>query len=84
MTPPFFLGLEVWYLRHYDGVWFNNFTGDAIYLGPTFYYRLNSKAFLSGAWNVQVSGHDVDIPGSTLNLSEFSRQRGKLKLAVEF
>jgi hypothetical protein len=84
VTPPFFLGLEVWYLRHYDGVWFNNFTGDAIYLGPTFYYRFNSKTFISGAWNVQVSGHDVDIPGSTLNLSEFSRQRGKLKLAVEF
>ena len=79
-----FSGHEVWYLRHYDGVWFNNFTGDAIYLGPTFYYRFNSKTFISGAWNVQVSGHDVDIPGSTLNLSEFSRQRGKLKLAVEF
>jgi Putative MetA-pathway of phenol degradation len=84
VTPPFFLGAEVWYLRHYDGLWFNNFTGDAIYLGPTLYYRLNPKAFITAAWNVQVSGHDVDIPGSTLNLSEFSRQRGKLKLAVEF
>ena len=84
ITPPVFVGVEVWYLRHYDGMWFNNFTGDAVYLGPTFYARLNSKAFITAAWNVQVSGRDVDIPGSTLNLSEFSRQRGKLKLAVEF
>jgi Putative MetA-pathway of phenol degradation len=84
VTPPLFLGAEVWYLRHYDGLWFNNFTGDAIYLGPTLYYRLSPKAFVTAAWNVQVSGRDVDIPGSTLNLSEFSRQRGKLKLAVEF
>jgi hypothetical protein len=32
---------------------------------------------------VQVWGRDVDALGS-LNLGEFSRQRAKLKLAVEF
>jgi hypothetical protein len=79
-----FVGAEVWYLRHYDGIWFNNFTGDAVFVGPTLYVQLNPKAFFTAAWNTQISGHDVAIPGSTLNLSEFSRQRGKLKLAVEF
>ena len=39
---------------------------------------------MTAAWGTQITGHDVDIPGSTLNLAEFSRQRGKLKLAVEF
>jgi hypothetical protein len=84
IIPAVFVGAEVWYLRHYDGIWFNNFTGDAVFVGPTLYVQLNPKAFITAAWNTQISGHDVDIPGSTLNLAEFSRQRGKLKLAVEF
>jgi hypothetical protein len=31
-----------------------------------------------------VWGREVDNPGVALNLAEFSRQRGKLKVAVEF
>lgn len=84
IIPSTFIGAEVWYLRHYDGAWFNSFTGDAVYVGPTLFVQLSPKSFISAAWDVQVSGSDVDIPGSSLNLSEFSRQRGKLKLAVEF
>ncbi|HEX3341880.1 MAG TPA: hypothetical protein VHT68_22205 [Pseudolabrys sp.] len=84
IIPSVFVGAEVWYLRHYDGIWFNNFTGDAVFVGPTLYVQLNPKAFITAAWNTQISGHDVDIPGSKLNLSEFSRQRGKLRLSVEF
>jgi len=39
---------------------------------------------MTAAWNTQVVGHDVDVPDSSLNLSEFSRHRAKLKVAVEF
>ncbi len=84
VLPSVFIGAELWYLRHYDGALFNTFTGDAFFLGPTAYVQLGRKVFMTAAWNVQVHGRDVDDPGSTLNLSEFSRQRGKLKLAVEF
>lgn len=83
VIPSVFVGAEVWYLRHYDGAWLNDFTGDAIYAGPTLYLQLGRKTFLSAAWNTQVSGRDVGNPGS-LNLSEFSRQRAKVKVAVEF
>ena len=83
ITPPIIIGTEAWYLRHYDGAWFNTFTGDAVYIGPTLYMQLSPKTFISAAWNVQVWGRDVDAIGS-LNLSEFSRQRAKLKAAVEF
>src|SRR5947207_13582770 len=31
--PPLLVGAEIWYLRHYDGIAFNSFTGDAVYLG---------------------------------------------------
>lgn len=84
ILPSVFVGAELWYLRHYEGTWFNTFTGDAFYLGPTVYVQLAPKVFMTAAWNAQIHGHDVDDPGSTLNLGEFSRQRGKLKLAVEF
>jgi hypothetical protein len=84
IIAPVFVGAELWYLRHYDGIWFNTYTGDAVYLGPALYVQLGPKAFMTAAWNTQVTGHDVDIPGSTLNLSEFSRHRAKLKLAFEF
>jgi hypothetical protein len=84
IMPAIFVGAELWYLRHYDGIWFNTYTGDAVYVGPTLYVQLSRKAFVTAAWNTQVTGHDVDVPGSTLNLAEFSRHRAKLKLAVEF
>ncbi len=84
IIPSVFIGAEVWYLRHYDGAWFNIYTGDAVYIGPTIYVQLARKMFMTAAWNTQVSGHEVDNPGVTLNLAEFSRHRAKLKLAVEF
>jgi len=84
IVPAVFIGAEVWYLRHYEGTWFNTFTGDALFVGPTLYVQLGRKAFMTAAWNVQVEGHEVENPSASLNLSEFSRQRAKLKFAVEF
>src|SRR5262249_60226463 len=83
IPPPIFIGVEAWYLRHYDGAWFNTFTGDAVYVGPTLYVQLSPKTFMTAAWNLQVWGRDVDATG-LLNLSEFSHNRAKLKVAVEF
>ena len=84
VIPAVFIGVEAWYLRHYDGSFFNAFTGDAVFIGPTFYAQLGRKAFMTAAWNAQVSGHDVDVSGSKLNFGEFTRSRAKLKFAVEF
>ena len=84
VVPSVLVGAEIWYLRHYDGVLFNSFTGDAVYVGPTLFVQLTPKMFISAAWNVQVSGSDLEIPGAKLNLSEFSHHRAKLKFAVEF
>ena len=81
--PPLLVGAEIWYLRHYDGIAFNSFTGDAVYLGPTLYLQLTRKAFVTAAWNVQVAGREAGQAGA-LDLADFSRHRAKLKLAVEF
>src|SRR5450631_4184105 len=59
VVPSVFIGAEVWYLRHYDGAWFNTFTGDAVFVGPTIYVQLASKIFMTAAWNTQVWGREV-------------------------
>lgn len=85
VTPEVTVGAEVWYLRHYEGSFFNTFTGDAVYVGPTLYVRLARKLFMTAAWNVQVAGREFSGNGTlNLNLSEFTRQRAKLKFAYEF
>jgi hypothetical protein len=84
IVPNILIGAEVWYLRHYDGAWFNIYTGDATFVGPTLFVQLSPKAFIAAAWNVQVDGSEVDDPNVRLNLAEFSRQRAKLKVAIEF
>jgi hypothetical protein len=37
ILPNVVVGVDLWYLRHYRGVAFNSLTGDAVYLGPTFF-----------------------------------------------
>jgi hypothetical protein len=62
---------------------FNSFTGDAVYLGPTFYWKIAPKVLMSAAWEAQVAGHQVGI-GSALDLTDFSRSRARLLLEFEF
>ncbi|HEX2655271.1 MAG TPA: hypothetical protein VHN11_16680 [Xanthobacteraceae bacterium] len=82
-VPQALVGVELDYYRHYDGLAFNTYTGDALYLGPTLFTRFSPKTFMSAAWGYQIAGHEVG-ESSTLNLAEFSRHRAKLKFAVEF
>jgi hypothetical protein len=85
VTPEVTIGAELWYLRHYEGSFFNAFTGDAVFVGPTLYVRFTRKFFMTAAWNVQVAGREFTDSGTlNLNLSEFSRHRAKLKFAYEF
>jgi hypothetical protein len=83
VIPSVFIGGEVWYLRHYEGTWFNSFTGDAVFIGPTLYVQIRPKVFMTAAWNTQVAGREVDAPGA-FDLADFPRHRAKLKVAVEF
>ena len=81
IIPSVFIGVEAWYLRHYDGSFFNAFTGDAIFVGPTLYAKLGPKTFMTAAWNAQVSGHDVEVPGSKLNFGEFTRSASQVEIS---
>jgi hypothetical protein len=83
IVPDVVVGADLWYLSHYQGAAFNSFTGDAIYLGPTFYWHIAPKMLVSAAWETQVAGHEVGVP-SPLDLTDFSRQRARLLLELEF
>jgi hypothetical protein len=74
---------DLWYLRHYDGAAFNSFTGDAVYLGPTFYWKIAPKVLMSAAWEAQVAGHEPGV-SSALDLTDFSHHRARLLLEFEF
>jgi hypothetical protein len=83
IIPNVVIGGDLWYLRHYDGITFNTFTGDALYLGPTFFWKIGPKVLVSASWEAQVAGHEVGI-ASPLDLSDFSRQRARLLFEFEF
>lgn len=83
IIPKVVVGVDLWYLRHYDGVAFNSFTGDAVYLGPTFFWQIAPKVLMSAAWEAQVAGGEVGVT-SPLDLTDFSRQRARLLVEFEF
>ena len=83
IVPNVVIGADLWYLRHYDGAAFNSFTGDAVYLGPTFYWKIAPKVLMSAAWETQIAGHEPGVT-SNLDLTDFSRQRARLLLEFEF
>lgn len=83
IIPNVAVGADLWYLRHYDGLTFRTFTGDAVYLGPTFYWKINNKMLMSAAWETQVAGREIGIPGP-FDLTDFSRTRARLLVEYEF
>jgi hypothetical protein len=83
VVPNVAVGADLWYLRHYDGAAFNSFTGDAVYLGPTFYWKIAPKVLVSAAWEAQVAGHQAGV-SSALDLTDFSHHRARLLLEFEF
>jgi hypothetical protein len=78
-----FFGAEARYLRKYDGISFDSFAGQALFVGPTMYASLSKNMAISAAWNVQVTGHAADMPGS-LELKNFERHRAQLRLMYNF
>ena len=83
IVPDVVIGADLWYLRHYDSIAFGTFTGDAVYLGPTLFWKISSKMLMSAAWETQVAGREVGVMPA-LDLTDFSRQRARLLFEFEF
>jgi hypothetical protein len=78
-----FLGGEVRYLRVYDGLGLNTYSGQALFAGPTMYLQLSPHWAMSGGWNWQIRGHSA-AGGGSLELSHFERQQVKLRINHNF
>jgi hypothetical protein len=83
VIPNVVIGADLWYLRHYEGLSFGSFSGDTVYLGPTFFWKIGPKTLITASWEAQVAGREIGGP-SPLNLTDFSRQRARLLLEFEF
>jgi hypothetical protein len=83
-VPGVVLGGDLWYLQHYEGIGFNTFTGDAVYLGPTFFWHIAHHIQMSAAFETQVTGHEVGATAGRLDLTDFSRDRARLLFEFEF
>lgn len=84
IVPRVAVGADLWYLQHYDGLAFNSFTGDAVYLGPTFYWHIMHHMQMSAAFESQVAGHEAGAAPANLDLTDFSRARARLLFEFEF
>src|SRR5882757_8172573 len=56
VRPGVLIGVEARYMRSFDGPGLDRFTGNALFVGPTFYARFSEKVWMSAAWNTQVTG----------------------------
>jgi hypothetical protein len=83
VAPKVTFGGEAEYYRAYGGFGFNALDGSAFYLGPTLHIQFTPKIFLAAAWSTQIAGHAQGQSGN-LDLADFTRQRGNLKLGFEF
>jgi Putative MetA-pathway of phenol degradation len=83
ITPKVTVGGEVEYDRAYDGLAFQTFDGNALYIGPTLHIQFTSKIMLAAAFSAQVAGHAVG-ESNNLDLTNFEHYRSNLKLEFEF
>lgn len=78
-----FVRAESHYLRLYDGIGLNAFSGDALFVGPTAYWQATETFAVSAAWSLQVAGSAVAVPGN-LNLRDFERHEVRLRFEYTF
>lgn len=83
ITPTVTFGGALEYDASYDGLAFNTFEGNALFLGPTMQINFTPKILLAAAFSAQIWGHAADDPRA-LDLANFSKYQSNLKLEFEF
>lgn len=83
VAPDLYLGFNVQYQRAYEGLTFGEFTGEALYLGPTLFTKIGDKGFLALAWNRQVWGEEAGNP-ARLDLANFERDLFRMRAGIHF
>ncbi len=82
VTDKLFIGAEIRHLAAYDGTWFEDRLGYAVYLGPTLLWNITDKVALNLTWQPQIAGKSVDTPDLRYDLNIFDRSQFRIKLAA--
>jgi hypothetical protein len=82
VRPGLFLGGEARYLRSYEGIGLREFSGDALFLGPTAYLQLSERSRLTAAWSSRVGGGRAG--GGSPDPAGFERHQARLIYGVSF
>jgi hypothetical protein len=83
VRPGFLLGGEARYLRKYEGIGLEEFSGQALFIGPTAYFQLSERSRLTASWSVQAWGRPAGS-NSGLDLVNFERHQARLVFGVNF
>jgi hypothetical protein len=83
MRPGFLMGGEARYLRKYEGIALQEFSGEALFVGPTAYFQLSERSRLTLAWSFQAWGRSAGS-SAALNLTDFERHQARLVFGVNF
>src|ERR1700761_5822723 len=83
VRPDFLLGGEIRYFRKYDGIGLEELGGEALFVGPTAYFRLSERARLTATWSIQAWGRPAGT-SATLDLVNFERQQARVIFGLNF
>lgn len=83
VRPNVLLGGEVRYFRQYEGIGLGEFSGQALFVGPTAYFQLSEKSRLTLSWSMQAWGRPAGTTGN-LDLVNFERHQARLIFGVNF
>src|SRR5882724_7166882 len=83
IRPDILIGGEARYLRKYEGIGLEEFSGQAFFVGPTAYFQLSPRSRLTAAWSVQAWGRPAGS-SAALDLVNFERHQARLVFGVNF
>lgn len=83
LRPGFLLGGEARYLRKYEGIGLEEFSGQALFIGPTAYFQLSERSRLTASWSFQAWGRPAGS-AATLDLVNFERHQARLVFGLNF
>lgn len=81
--PNVLLGGEMRYFRQYEGIGLGEFSGQALFVGPTAYFQLSERSRLTMSWSTQAWGRPAGS-GGNLDLVNFERHQARLVFGVNF
>jgi hypothetical protein len=83
VRPGILLGGEARYLRKYEGIGLDEFSGQAFFVGPTAYFQLSERSRLTASWSMQAWGRPAGS-NAALDLVNFERHQARLVFGVNF